>query len=294
MVGQKPSPLSRKEQFTQWLMSMGYIMKLIYLKDQKGARPSSHSRPPVIWPWVLIFAAWTVALLAVLTKQTFLLNHNYLLTQNHLPWLVALAVFLVCRQVMIVSMMLPSSMPLVYMIVHASRYQRHPRTTQAAFLAGYACIWTSFALAAFIGDTLVHWLVSNWFWLYMHFWLIAAVTFAIAGGFQLSPLKQHCLKGNRSTLSFFENYFRPGGGSSWHLGLKYGIICLGSCWGLMLIMFGIGVGSIVWMASLTGMMVVEKTYPSGQRISHLLGIILLLMAALWLVHPAWLLAGSGV
>ena len=268
-----------------------HTMKLIYQKD---ARPPSSSRAPVIWPWVLIFVAWTLALLAVLTKQTFLINHNYLLTQSHLPWLVALVVFLVCWQVMTVAMMLPSSMPLVYMIVHASLRQRHPKTTQAAFLAGYAFIWTSFALAAFIGDTLVHWLVSNWFWLYMHSWLIGAVTFAIAGGFQLSPLKQHCLKVNRSPLSFFEHYFRSGVGSSWYLGLRHGIVCLGSCWALMLIMFGIGVGSIVWMALLTGLMVVEKTYPGGQRLSPLLGIALLLLAALWLVHPAWLLAGSGV
>src|SRR2546421_12990683 len=98
-------------------------MKLIYQKDQKGARPTSRSRAPVIWPWVLVFTAWTVALLAVLSKQTFLINHNYLLTQSHLLWLVALAGFLVCWQMMIVAMMLPSSMPLVYMIGHASRRQ---------------------------------------------------------------------------------------------------------------------------------------------------------------------------
>jgi predicted metal-binding membrane protein len=269
-------------------------MKLIYQKDQKGARLSSRGRAPVIWPWVLIFGAWTVVLVAVLTKQTFLINHNYLLTQGHLPWIVAMVVFLVCWQVMTVAMMLPSSMPLVYMIVHASRGQQHPRATQTAFLVGHTIIWTSFAIVAFIGDTLVHWMVNHWFWLYMHSWLTGAVIFAIAGGFQLSPLKQHCLKENRRPDSFFERYSRSGIGSSWQLGLRYGIICLGSCWALMLVMFGIGVGSIVWMASLTGMMIVEKTYPGGQHLSHLLGIVLLLLAVLWLAHPAWLVAGSGV
>ena len=114
----------------------------------------------------------------------------------------------------------------------------------------------------------------------MHFWVIGAVTFAIAGGFQLSPLKKHCLKDNRRPYSFFEHYFRSGIGSSWYLGLHHGIICLGSCWALMLVMFGIGVGSIVWMALLTGLMVVEKRYPDGQRLSPLLGIALLLLAAL--------------
>jgi predicted metal-binding membrane protein len=62
----------------------------------------------------------------------------------------------------------------------------------------------------------------------------------------------------------------------------------------MLVMFGVGVGSIVWMAVLTGLMMVEKTYPGGQRLSPWLGIALLLLMVLWLVHPAWLLPGSGV
>src|SRR5438876_5100918 len=168
-------------------------MRAIKLSDQKDDRPSSHSRAPVIWPWFLIIAAWTVALLAAFTKQTFLMNHNYLLTQSHLSWLVALVVFLASWQVMTVAMMLPSSMPLVYVMVLTSRRQRHPWATQAAFLAGYAFVWTAFALAAFLADTMVHRLVRNWFWLYIHSWLIGAVTFAIADGFQFSPLKQHCL-----------------------------------------------------------------------------------------------------
>ena len=269
-------------------------MRALKLTDQQDARPSSPSQAPVIWPWVLVIVAWTVALLATLTKQTFLINHTYLLTQSHLSWIVALVVFLASWQVMTVAMMLPSSMPLVYMMVLTSRRQQHPWATQAAFLAGYALVWTTFALAAFLADTLVHLLVSNWFWLYMHSWLIGAAIFAIAGGFQFSLLKQHCLKESRGPLSFFEYYYRKGVGSSLYLGLRHGIVCLGCCWALMLVMFGVGVGSIVWMAMLTGLMVVEKTYPGGQRLRPLLGIVLLLLAALWLVHPPWLLAGSGV
>jgi hypothetical protein len=69
-------------------------MRAMKLTDQKDARPSSRSRAPVIWPWILVFTAWTAALLTALTKQTFPINHNYLLTQSHLPWIVALVVFL--------------------------------------------------------------------------------------------------------------------------------------------------------------------------------------------------------
>jgi len=70
-----------------------------------------------------VVAAWTLALLAVLTNQSYLINHHYLLEQSHLPVLLALVVFLACWQVMTVGMMLPSSMPMLYMMVHASRQQ---------------------------------------------------------------------------------------------------------------------------------------------------------------------------
>ena len=269
-------------------------MKLIDQRDQQDARPSARSRAPVLWPWVLVIAAWTAVLLATLTKQNSLINHNYLLTQSHLSWFVALVVFLVSWQVMTVAMMLPSSMPLISVIVHASRRRRYPWVMQATFLVGYACVWTVFAFAAFLLDTLVHWLVSNWFWLYMHSWLIGAVIFAIAGGFQFLPLKERCVKQCRSPLSFFTRYYRQGVDPGWHLGLRHGIFSLGSCWALMFVMFGIGQGSIVWMAVLTGLMVVEKTYPGGQLLSPLLGTALLLLAVLWMIHPVWLLAGSGV
>ena len=62
----------------------------------------------------------------------------------------------------------------------------------------------------------------------------------------------------------------------------------------MLVMFGLGVGSLVWMAMLAGAIVVEKTFPGGQRLRPVIGIVLLGLSALWLAHPAWLLGGIGV
>jgi predicted metal-binding membrane protein len=56
----------------------------------------------------------------------------------------------------------------------------------------------------------------------------------------------------------------------------------------MLVMFGIGVGSVVWMAALAGVMLIEKVTPSGQRLSPLIGVVLFALAGLWLLHPTWL------
>src|SRR5258708_24123364 len=141
---------------------------------KKQGRTRGTSRPPaiVLWPWGMIIAAGSLSLLAVLTNQTYLINHHYLLEESHLPMFTALVVFLACWQVMTVAMMLPSSMPLMYMMVHASRKQRHPLIVQMAFLAGYAVVWTGFAVAAFLGDTQIHRLWDSLFLLYTHTWLI--------------------------------------------------------------------------------------------------------------------------
>ena len=98
------------------------------------------------------------------------------------------------------------------------------------------------------------------------------------------------MKQCRSPLSFFVRYYRKGSGAAWRLGLRHGMFCLGCCWALMLVMFGLGVGSLVSMAVLTGVMVVEKTFPGGRHLSPVIGIALLLLAILWLAHPAWLLS----
>lgn len=258
----------------------------------RPASTSTRRRTPIRWPWLLVGAAWGVALLATLTHQRYLIDHHYLINASGLPWLAAALVFLVCWQVMTVAMMLPSSMPMVYMMAYASRKQGRPRAALAAFLGGYAAIWTTFALMAFIGDTAIHRLVDVWPWLAIHSYVIGAATFAGAGAFQFSPLKERCLTACRSPLTFFVRYYHQGVEEAWRLGLRHGAFCLGCCWALMLVMFGVGIGSLVWMAALAGVMVVEKAIPGGRRIGPAVGIALLALAALWLMHPAWLLAST--
>jgi len=43
-------------------------MELTDGNDRQPARPAARRRVPVIWPWVVVVAAWTLALLEVLTN----------------------------------------------------------------------------------------------------------------------------------------------------------------------------------------------------------------------------------
>src|SRR5260370_30878703 len=96
-------------------------MALTVGNDRQPARPAARRRVPVIWLWMIVVAAWTLALLAVLTNQSYLINHHYLLEQSHLPLLVVLVVFLAGFQVMTAGIMPPSSMPLLSLLVPARR-----------------------------------------------------------------------------------------------------------------------------------------------------------------------------
>jgi predicted metal-binding membrane protein len=249
---------------------------------------SARARILAYWPWALVAGAWAIVLLATWTHQGYLINHDYLIEESGLPWIAALIFFLLCWQVMIAAMMVPTSLPLISRLRRAVHPQQHSIASIAAFLAGYAAIWTAFAAVAFVGDTGIHLLVNHWSWLARHSWLIGAVTFAAAGVFQFSPFKRRSLRACRHVLHHFTWPTQAGVGDAWRLGRHHGLCCLESCWALMLLMFGVGIASFVWMAVLTAVMLVEKVVPGGRWLSPVVGGALLL-AALWIAHPAELL-----
>ena len=96
-------------------------------------------------------------------------------------------------------------------------------------------------------------------------------------------------------MSMLWQHYRRGVAGGWRLGTRHALNCLGCCWALMLLLFGTGVGSLVWMLGLTAVMVAEKTARWGARLSAPVGAMLLVGAALvglgaFDIGP---LAGSG-
>jgi len=137
------------------------------------------------------------------------------------------------------------------------------------FLLGYLTLWTGFSALA----TLAQWglltaaLVSP---------MMESTSKALGGGlllgaglFQFSRLKYACLAHCRSPMGFLATEWRDGSWGAFRMGLKHGGYCLGCCWALMGLLFAFGVMNLLWVAGISGFVLLEKIISANQLISPL-------------------------
>jgi predicted metal-binding membrane protein len=232
-----------------------------------------------------ITAAWAAAIAAQATGAAGVVHHDTVLADGPPP-AGAVLLFLAGWQVMTVAMMLPSSLPLVRMFAAASVAAPGRGRALAAFLGAYALVWTTFGTLAFAGDAGLHALVNASPWLERHEWAIAPAVLMLAGVFQFSSLKDACLRSCRHPASFMHRHYERGTAGAFNLGARHGVFCVGCCWALMLVMFAVGVASLIWMALLTALMVHEKTRPTGARTVPLTGATLLALGTTLFLYGA--------
>jgi len=236
--------------------------------------------------WLGIGAAWAAAIAAEASGAAGSLHHDSLLEGG--PGLgLALLLFLPAWQVMIAAMMVPSSLPLVRMYVAASAHAPNRSRSLAAFLGGYALVWSAFGALAFVGDAGIHASVNASPWLAANQWLIAPSVLMLAGVFQFTPLKDACLRACRHPASFLQRHYGRGPRAGLMLGLRHAVFCVGCCWALMLVMFAAGAANLIWMAALTALMVHEKTGASGDRTVPVTGAVLLGTGSTLLLYAAY-------
>jgi predicted metal-binding membrane protein len=189
--------------------------------------------------------------------------------------------FLVLWALMMAAMMLPAVAPLVSLYLRTLRarsggWTRACRT--ACLVAGYLGVWEAFGLVVFA----VAWAGGELAVRAPHLapW-VGAVVFAGVGVYQLTPLKDRCLRQCRSPLGFLVRF----GGYSGRLrdlrvGLVHGGYCLGCCWGLMIVLVAVGVMNLAWMVGVAAAVFLEKTWRRGKPFSVSLGLALIAYACL--------------
>jgi predicted metal-binding membrane protein len=187
-------------------------------------------------------------------------------------------VFMAGWVLMIVAMMLPTSVPLVLVFGAVVARRPSPMILVTLLLAGYLTVWAGFGLAAWVADRGIHAVVEAWPWLAAHPQLIMGSTLAVAGVWQFSPLRDRCLDECRSPFGFIVNRWRGQAvqREAFAMGLAHGAFCIGCCWSLMLVMFGVGLGSLAGMLALGGVTAIEKNVPWGRRLTHPVGFLLIL------------------
>ena len=181
---------------------------------------------------------------------------------------------------MIVAMMLPSSVPLVLVFAAVVGRRPAPGVLVGLLLAGYLAVWSAFGAAAWVLDRGIHAAVAAWPFLAEHPQLIIGATLLAAGLWQFSPLRDRCLDECRTPFGFVVNRWRGTSvrRESFLMGIAHGAFCVGCCWSLMLVMFGVGLGSLTAMLALGGLTAIEKNLSWGRRLTRPLGIVLVLAA----------------
>src|SRR6266542_1166754 len=176
---------------------------------------------------------------------------------------------------MMAAMMLPSVAPMVLMFTRMSRGRGRPRSAScrtSAFLSGYFVTWVGYGLVAYGIFRLVAAADLGFLAWDRAGAEIAGGAVAAAGIYQLTPLKELCLRHCRGPLHFILHGWRDGRHGALRMGGEHGLYCVGCCWGLMVVLFSLGMMSLFWMAVIAGVIFAEKVFPYGTRLTKVLAV----------------------
>jgi predicted metal-binding membrane protein len=155
---------------------------------------------------------------------------------------------------MMAAMMLPGAVPAALQRARASGGSRVVPT----FVVSYIAIWALVGVAVYV--------------LYRPHGTVAAGALVVAAGvYELTPLKQACRRRCREDR---------------RSGYQFGLCCVGSSIGLMLILLALGLMSIPWMAVVTVIVVAQKLLPARAAIDLPVALAIVGFGLLIIVAPA--------
>jgi predicted metal-binding membrane protein len=184
-------------------------------------------------------------------------------------------VFLVTWVVMMIAMMFPAVAPMVLAHAAVVRSRGEGIVPTVAFVAGYLVVWSAAGLLPLAGLQIL----NSSFGMSISGWLprIGGAVVVLAGIYQLTPLKNVCLKACRSPIGFIMTHdFGGGAVSAVKVGAAHGLYCLGCCWTLMAVLAVLGLMNVVWMAAFAVLFFLEKNWRSGVPLSRAVGLVCIL------------------
>jgi predicted metal-binding membrane protein len=191
-----------------------------------------------------------------------------------MPWSAADAFFTFAMwAVMMVGMMTPSASPmlLLFAATRAGRGKRGVSLATLTFGLGYIVVWAGFSVGAAAAQWGLHQATMLSAAMASSSGRLNGAILIAAGAYQLTPWKSKCLTHCRSPLGFLMTNWRDGTTGAFQMGFLHGAYCLGCCWALMCVLFVVGVMNLIWVAALTGFVLIEKTGPAGAIVARVAG-----------------------
>jgi predicted metal-binding membrane protein len=155
---------------------------------------------------------------------------------------------------MMAAMMLPGALPAVAMRARSLQ----PELAVPLFVGSYLGVWSIVGLAVYA--------------LYRpHGAAIAGAVTIAAGLYELTPLKRHCRRRCRESISS---------------GLQFGLCCIGSSVGLMLMLPALGLMSVAWRSIVAVLIFGQKLLPPRASVDLALAIAVIALGVLVVLAPS--------
>jgi len=190
---------------------------------------------------------------------------------------------------MMAAMMLPSVAPMLLLFDRVSAERARRAQTYVPtwiFAASYFLVWTIYGLAAYALYRGIRALDLGFLAWNRQGPYVAGALVALAGLYELTPLKSVCLRHCRSPMHLVLGGWRDGIAGAVRMGAEHGAYCVGCCWGLMVVLFALGVMSLFWMAVVAALIFAQKVLPFDARLTRLLAVALV-------AFGIWIAAAPG-
>lgn len=193
--------------------------------------------------------------------------------------------FLAMWVAMMVAMMFPAAAPMVLMY---ARMRHQARASTALFTGCYIVLWFIFGAGAYLLSAGVDAAAAHSAWVTSNWGRVGGGLLVLAGVYQLTPLKDACLRQCRSPLAFMMTRWRDGRRGAMRLGFVHGLYCMGCCWMLFLILIPLGVMNVAATVAIAGLVFTEKVIPHGRGVGIVAAAALIGYGAAIATHPALL------
>lgn len=193
--------------------------------------------------------------------------------------------FLAMWVAMMVAMMFPAAAPMVVMY---GRMRQSDPLSVALFTGSYIALWFVFGAGAYLASAVIESAASSSAWVARNWGRAGGALLVMAGVYQLTPLKDICLRQCRTPLSFVMTRWRDGRAGAVQMGLLHGSYCVGCCWLLFLILIPLGVMNVAAMVAVAALVFAEKVVPRGRAVGVVAAAAMIAYGAAVTLHPSLL------